>query len=30
LIMRRLPPVLCKPAQPETVAMLRSKPVSKT
>jgi phosphoglycerate dehydrogenase-like enzyme len=30
LIMRGLPPVLCKPAQPETVAMLRSKPVSKT
>lgn len=30
LIMRGLPPVLCKPAQPETVAMLRSKPVSRT
>ena len=30
LIMRGLPPVLCKPAQPETVAMFRSKPVSKT
>jgi phosphoglycerate dehydrogenase-like enzyme len=30
LIMRGLPPVLCKPAQPETVAMLRSKPISKT
>jgi phosphoglycerate dehydrogenase-like enzyme len=30
LIMRGLPPVLCKPAQPETVAMLRSKPVRKT
>jgi phosphoglycerate dehydrogenase-like enzyme len=30
LIMRGLPPVLCRPAQPETVAMLRSKPVSKT
>jgi len=30
LIMRGLPPVLCKPAQPETVGMLRSKPVSKT
>ncbi len=30
LIMRGLPPVLCKPAQPETVAMFRSKPISKT
>jgi phosphoglycerate dehydrogenase-like enzyme len=30
LIMRGLPPVLCKPAQPETVAMFRSKAVSKT
>jgi len=30
LIMRGLPPVLCKPAQPETVAMSRSKPVIKT
>jgi phosphoglycerate dehydrogenase-like enzyme len=30
LIARGLPPVLCKPAQPETVAMLRSKPIDKT
>lgn len=30
LIMRGLPPVLCKAAQPETVGMFRSKPVSKT
>src|SRR6266567_3655837 len=30
LIMCGLPPVLCKLAQPETVAMFRSKPVSKT
>lgn len=30
LIMRGLPPVLCKPAQPETVSMLRSKPINKT
>jgi phosphoglycerate dehydrogenase-like enzyme len=30
LIMRGLPPVLCKLAQPETVAMFRSRPVSKT
>lgn len=30
LIMRGLPAVLCKPALPETVAMFRSKPVSKT
>jgi phosphoglycerate dehydrogenase-like enzyme len=30
LIIRGLPPVLCKVAQPETVALFRSKPVSKT
>jgi phosphoglycerate dehydrogenase-like enzyme len=30
LIMRGLPPILCKPAQPETVAMFRSKPINKT
>jgi phosphoglycerate dehydrogenase-like enzyme len=30
LITRGLPPVLCKVAQPETVALFRSKPVSKT
>jgi phosphoglycerate dehydrogenase-like enzyme len=30
LIARGLPPILCKPAQPETVALFRSKPVSKT
>ena len=30
LISRGLPPVLCKSAQPETVELLRSKPVSKT
>jgi len=30
LIMRGLPPVLCKSAQPETVALSRSKPVAKT
>jgi len=30
LIMRGLPPILCKSAQPETVALFRSKPVSKT
>ena len=30
LIMRGLPPVLCKSAQPETVALFRSKPVAKT
>ena len=30
LIARGLPPVLCKAAQPETIAMLRSKPVSRT
>lgn len=30
LIARGLPPVLCKVAQPETVALFRSKPVSKT
>ncbi len=30
LIARGLPPILCKPAQPETVAMLRSKPIDKT
>jgi phosphoglycerate dehydrogenase-like enzyme len=30
LIARGLPPVLCKPAQPETVALFRSRPVSKT
>jgi len=30
LIARNLPPVLCKVAQPETVALFRSKPVSKT
>ena len=30
LIARGLPPILCKPAQPETVALSRSKPVSKT
>jgi phosphoglycerate dehydrogenase-like enzyme len=30
LILRGLPPVLCKPAQPETIDMLRSKPVSRS
>jgi len=30
LIVRGLPPILCKVAQPETVALFRSKPVSKT
>ena len=30
LIDRGLPPILCKAAQPETVALFRSKPVSKT
>lgn len=30
LIARRLPPIMCKPAQPETVALFRSRPVSKT
>ena len=30
LITRGLPPILCKAAQPETVALFRSKPVSKT
>jgi phosphoglycerate dehydrogenase-like enzyme len=30
LIVRRLPPILCKVAQPETVALFRGKPVSKT
>lgn len=30
LIARGLPPILCKPAQPETVGLMRSKPVSKT
>jgi phosphoglycerate dehydrogenase-like enzyme len=30
LIMRGLPPILCKSAQPETVALFHSKPVSKT
>lgn len=30
LISRGLPPILCKIAQPETVALFRSKPVSKT
>ena len=30
LIMKGLPPVLCKSAQPETVALFRSKPVVKT
>ena len=30
LIARGLPPVLCKSAQPETVKLMRSKPVSKT
>ncbi len=30
LIARGLPPNMCKPAQPETVALFRSKPVSKT
>jgi phosphoglycerate dehydrogenase-like enzyme len=30
LIAGGLPPILCKPAQPETVALFRSKPVSKT
>ena len=30
LIARGLPPILCKPAQPETVGLLRSMPVSKT
>jgi phosphoglycerate dehydrogenase-like enzyme len=30
LIMNGLPPILCKPAQPETVALFRGKPVSKS
>ena len=30
LIARGLPPILCKVAQPETVALFRSKPISKT
>jgi phosphoglycerate dehydrogenase-like enzyme len=30
LIARGLPPLLCKPAQPETVALFRSRPVSRT
>jgi hypothetical protein len=30
LILRGLPPVLCKSAQPETVSLFRSKPVAKT
>jgi phosphoglycerate dehydrogenase-like enzyme len=30
LIARGLPPIMCKPAQPETVELFRSKPVSKT
>lgn len=30
LIARGLPPILCKPAQPETVGLMRSKPVSTT
>jgi phosphoglycerate dehydrogenase-like enzyme len=30
LIARGLPPVMCKPAQPETVTLLRSKPVAKS
>lgn len=30
LIMRGLPPILCKSAQPETIALWRSKPISKT
>jgi phosphoglycerate dehydrogenase-like enzyme len=30
LIARGLPPILCKPAQPETVGLMRSKPISKT
>jgi phosphoglycerate dehydrogenase-like enzyme len=30
LIIRGLPPILCKPAQPETVGLFRSKAVSKT
>ena len=30
LIARGLPPVLCKSAQPETIALWRSKPVSQT
>jgi phosphoglycerate dehydrogenase-like enzyme len=30
LIARGLPPILCKLAQPETVALFRGKPVSKT
>lgn len=30
LIAQGLPPILCKPAQPETVALFRSRPVSKT
>jgi phosphoglycerate dehydrogenase-like enzyme len=30
LIARGLPPIVCKPAQPETVGLMRSKPVSKT
>ncbi len=30
LIARGLPPILCKPAQPETVGLLRSNPISKS
>jgi hypothetical protein len=30
LILRGLPPVLCKSAQPETVSLFRSKPIEKT
>jgi hypothetical protein len=30
LIARGLPPILCKVAQPETVALFRSKSISKT
>jgi phosphoglycerate dehydrogenase-like enzyme len=30
LIARGLPPIMCKPAQPETVALFRSRPISKT
>jgi phosphoglycerate dehydrogenase-like enzyme len=30
LIVRGLPPILCKPAQPETIALFRSKPISKS
>jgi hypothetical protein len=30
LIASGLPPIMCKPAQPETVALSRSRPVSQT